>query len=218
MTKLNVGTLYSFTISPSDTYQYFKAPERSVQEVGREKKFDRFWRNLLNSITENNIDIYLQTELSEPVKDNTLQSSRLHFHGYIRFPTADTLKWFLLYGTILLDRVCSYYIDTISDYGYWNEYVHKQKFLLLPRIATVAMEIDISELSTTHPFIPKDIEKETGRLGDPVINIQTNVDPQPSLGDRREDDCDDMISRAASKRKTNSPKIITTKFKKNHKK
>lgn len=147
MTKLNIGNVYTFNVNPEDKYQYFTAPKRHVTENGRLEQFEIYWRSMFDSITEHNIGLYLQTELSEPITGQSKnQSSRLHFHGYIEFEDIHSLKWFLLYGTVLLSRVSTYEIDTIADPDHWYGYVHKQKFLGLPDISTCGMEERIVQL------------------------------------------------------------------------
>lgn len=80
-----------------------------------------------------NIEYYQVIELSEPVgSKSNKQESRLHTHGYIIFPNDDSLKWFLLYGSTILAKICRYEIDTIADFEYYWEYCHKQQFLGLP--------------------------------------------------------------------------------------
>lgn len=135
MAKLELDTVYTFNVSPSDSYQYTRAPTKSAGDTDRLKTFNKYFVRFFQQFTLQEIEFYLQTELSEPVTDkHTVQVSRLHFHGYIRFPTVNSLKWFLLYGTSLLEKVCRYEIDTIADPDKWNDYVHKQSFLGLPKI------------------------------------------------------------------------------------
>lgn len=131
--KLGLGIVYSFNISPSDQYQHFMKPQESLGEEDRLPKFTRAWSRYLQLLTTNEIEYRLQTELSEPiVKTDVNQSSRLHFHGYIRFTTIHSLKWFLLYGTIYLSKISRLHIDTIADPEHWYSYVTKQEFLGLP--------------------------------------------------------------------------------------
>lgn len=156
MTKIQLSQLYTFNVNPSDTYQYFKKPQRSADYVPRHKAFNRYWSHMLNAFSEYEVEFYLQTEISEPVTgESNHQRSRYHFHGYIQFPTVSSLRWFLSYGTVLLADTSTYKIDTINDPDHWYNYVHKQEFLQLANISTCGMDHDINEHRAKHSL--KDI-------------------------------------------------------------
>lgn len=151
------NVLMTFNVNPDDRHQYYDAPKQSVKDADRLDRFMRFWRTFFDRITEYDIEVYLQVEASEPYKGSSaIQRSRLHFHGYIRFPDIDSLKWFHLYGCALINQCAVYEIDTIEDPRYWYEYVHKQKFLMWPRIATVALDNEIP-LAASVPFLQKNM-------------------------------------------------------------
>lgn len=134
-TKLQLGTVYTFNVSPDNDRQYECRPKGSLADRDRLESFVKYWTRFFQEFTISEVEFYLQIELSEPVlESHTTQRSRLHFHGYISFPNASSLKWFLLYGTILLSEVSRYTIGTIGDPDTWYQYVTKQSFLGLPVI------------------------------------------------------------------------------------
>lgn len=135
---LQLETVYTFNVSPSDKYQYEKAPQSTTEQKGehnRLQSFTKYWTKFFQEFTISEIQFHLQTELSEPVFDGSgRQVSRLHYHGYIKFPNVSSLRWFLLYGTVLLDKVCRYTIGSIEDPLVWYNYISKQSFLKLPML------------------------------------------------------------------------------------
>ncbi len=146
--------VYAFNVSPDDHHQYVTKPPKTtsdkVDSVDRLKTFNRYWSNFFTEFKLNDIEIFLRTELSEPVHEKSAnQESRLHFHGYILFKDVSALKWFLLYGTVLLSRVSRYTIVKISDADVWRVYVRKQSFLKLPKIESPMTEDEFHEQAST---------------------------------------------------------------------
>lgn len=143
---LRPGIVYAFNVAPCDSYQYCEKPPKTTEErcgdENRLSKFRKHWDRFFTEFKLNDISVHLFCELSEPVYEKSAnQSSRLHYHGYIYFEDVPALKWFLLYGTVLLSRSCRYTVGAISDSNKWYSYITKQSFLGLPSI-TSPMQID----------------------------------------------------------------------------
>lgn len=167
-TKLALTQKYTFNVSPSDSYQHYIKPTTSKGEEDRLSKFTKYWKRFFQEFTLNEIHFYLQTELSEPIGEtDTNQSSRLHYHGYITFPTVHSLKWFLLYGTVLLSKVCRYTIGPINDPEVWYNYVTKQSFLELPII---------EQFHGLPMFYPEAAPELSKKEGVPVVPMSPLVD------------------------------------------
>lgn len=147
-TFLKPSVLYSFNISPSDSYQYNCKPDKDSDRLGR---FVRAYKKLLKEFSISSIEYYLQIELSEPVHETaTHQEPRLHMHGYIKFCDSESLKWFLMYGAYLLSRTARYTIDTITDSEQWWDYCNKQSFLGLPVLSNLEF-VDLKKWISPSP-------------------------------------------------------------------
>lgn len=133
-----LGTSYAFNINPDDAHQYFdKTPKSTLERIenDRLKRFVQAFTRLLQEFTLNEILFHMKVEASFPCKETSTNfRSRLHFHGYIKFPTVHSLRWFYLYGTVILDKVARTIIKPIGDPEGWHKYIHKQDFLKWPEI------------------------------------------------------------------------------------
>lgn len=184
--KVHMNQLYTFNVSPSDTYQYESGRDEKYETFTRLKKFQKYWNNLFKEFSVADVQYYLQTELSEPYSGNDkLQSSRLHFHGYIAFPNREALLWFHLDGSVLLAKTCRFEIDTIADPQIWYDYVHKQAFLELPVITNTSID-DLYTWFAGDSAKPN-IAPQQGNVSplsdgeQPITPQQGNVSPPPYL-------------------------------------
>lgn len=104
-----INVPYTFTVSPSDDYQYFN-------EDDREDKFYKLWKMYFRKWID--INVYLHPELSP--------RGRLHFHGTILFKTEKAIKKFYLFYVSDILRKSQIEIDTITDPDKWSLYCAKQ--------------------------------------------------------------------------------------------
>lgn len=125
--KLHKGVIYSITINPNDKHQYYQSPKANYTSYkDRLKTFKRYWSNMFTEMFSlHETDYYLCIECSEPIDKPT--APRLHFHGWIRFNTIDSINEYLLINLRALQSVANINIDTIEDHDYWYDYCHKQE-------------------------------------------------------------------------------------------
>lgn len=136
---LQVGKEYTFTVNPENQHHGKKKACVTEKDKDRDVLINNQWKKLLQEFSINSIEFILQMEASEPVRGNRDPDkavSRLHYHGKIFFTTRDSLRWFLMYGTAILSKICSYEIDELNDPELWEEYCNKQSFLEWPRLRT----------------------------------------------------------------------------------
>ncbi len=115
-----VGQIYSLTMSPHDTCQYF----------GKER-LDLFRRRFFKLFSSAWCDHVLYTEISEPhgLLLHKNQGARLHVHGFIRFNNTTQILNFLL---IYLRKLCQtgrIAIDVPTDITEWRVYCTKQTLI-----------------------------------------------------------------------------------------
>lgn len=128
--RLHPNRVYTFNLAPSDTYQYFSAPKKSLNDFDRERAFYKGMNKLLSELLLHDIDVVATVEITEPMKvDRPVKGARLHLHGLIRFHDYIAIKWFLLYGFTLLCEVGTVDIDTITDFAGRMKYMRKMKYL-----------------------------------------------------------------------------------------
>lgn len=127
------GQSYAVTINPENQYHTVRY-KSSVVESTRIESFESHIGKLLPQVF-NNCGYSFITEISEnPImkKCKGKQEPRLHLHGVVRFASADDIKEFLLYGSIMLAKVSNYAVEPLSDLDKWIAYCSKQSFLGLP--------------------------------------------------------------------------------------
>lgn len=100
----NVG--YAFTVSPSNTFQYFSE---------RENRIGKCVRIAYNKLNHSCIQYKLYIEVS--------RTGRIHYHGYIWIK--DIREFFIDVVPILKDYA-QIEIDTIEDDEVWEHYITKQ--------------------------------------------------------------------------------------------
>lgn len=185
---LAIGVIYAFNINPDN--QYVIKSKKSVADADRLQRFVRAWNNLLTELSISNIEYYLHMEASEPYKGTesaTAQFSRLHWHGYIRFPNVESLRWFHLYGASLLTHSSTFCIKPITDPDMWYGYVHKQDFLKWPVLGDPG-DLDrkgkTSQSSSHLPVCPLSdglIPPEGGTAPTSETNLNTMINPLKQL-------------------------------------
>lgn len=114
---------YSFTLNPSDEYQYFGKPDRL-------KRFkDLIYETILQSL--NQVSYYrYNLELSEPRGNIQGMGPRLHIHGRFILKSNKCTRDFLLYGIYNLTRLGFLNIDTCDDTNEWDSYCIKQQTIM----------------------------------------------------------------------------------------
>lgn len=114
------------------------AEPKTLGIQGRLECFTKHWKKIFAELNIGGVEFTLQMEISTPYDKvaRTRQIARLHFHGLIRFPDAPAFLWFHLYGITLLEKICTFEIDTISDPRVWYDYCHEQSFLSLEAFAS----------------------------------------------------------------------------------
>lgn len=130
--KIHLGIEYTFTVNPEGQYDSLK--RTSLEVPKRHESVHKSMRKIFAELAVSGVQYYLQMEASEPIGGVTPKKagSRFHYHGYIKFPTVESLRDFYEYGTVYLTNTSSYEIDTIKDRDAWDEYVNKQSFLGWP--------------------------------------------------------------------------------------
>ena len=112
---ITVDTEYTFTVNPSDDFQFFK-------EIGSER-IKKAQNHMTYIIRQNpNVKINLQLEIS--------RTGRLHWHGTLMFKHLKHVTTFFL--ETIPDLLTKHHIeiDTIADKAKWKEYCLKQKHLI----------------------------------------------------------------------------------------
>ncbi len=123
-----VNTWYSFTLNPSDKFQFYG-------KMDRLKRFRNFFYELFLSI-KFTYEVFI--EISEPrgMQRDTYKGPRLHMHGKVRFETSKQLGTFLLIDFYKFTRVALVDIDTISDPLVWYQYCTKQRLFKKNRLSS----------------------------------------------------------------------------------
>lgn len=98
---------YTFTVNPSDRYQYFN-------KIDRFRKAYRSARSYLANICYAEYDLY--PEISK--------TGRIHWHGYITMLNAAS---FQLYDVPMMSKYSIYEIDFLTDPLVWHDYIEKDK-------------------------------------------------------------------------------------------
>lgn len=114
-----VNRWYSITINPNDTYQrYGKGIERldAIKQI--------FFEHLLG-YSQSKISYCLHFDISEPRDMVDGKSSRVHFHGVIKFNTPISIRNWQLYHSHQLSKMSYVNIDTIDDPIKWIAYCKK---------------------------------------------------------------------------------------------
>lgn len=105
---------YTFTLNPSDQYQFWDDPLREIMIVHKMAKYISDRANYLN------IEVYLETS----------SVGRLHWHGTIMFVDIEAIKRFYLSDLHALLAKNHVEIDTIGDsdedHQRWEDYISKQ--------------------------------------------------------------------------------------------
>lgn len=113
--KVQVGTLYSFTLSPTQEFQNFDEPLRLLKTYEQVKK---------------NLQLEFNHCIYELYPEISTKSQNIHWHGYIWFKKQTQIGLFYLY----LHRITPHYtyeLDTIKDYN-WYLYITKQRYIMEP--------------------------------------------------------------------------------------
>lgn len=114
-----VGKEYAITINPSDKRQSY----RSVHPRARMINADNKLKFYLQEWKDKGIKFKLYPEVSIPSKPQAY--NRLHWHGTIKFPTVESLFWYIL---ILRHKIISdnmVVIKPIDDKEKWHAYCTK---------------------------------------------------------------------------------------------
>jgi len=114
-----IPTAYTFTISPSDTYQHFGSPVRLRQCTDD-------IRILLNRTIGNKFEYILATEVSYPDVVQDHAGGRIHYHGIIYFRPGQRAEFYIEYINKLANG-CRIEIDTIKDINKWLIYIYKDR-------------------------------------------------------------------------------------------
>lgn len=122
--KMFTSTRYTFTLNPSDSFQYFG-------KVARYAKAIRAIQASLESLT------YCEYELYPEVS----KKGRIHFHGYI-----DIIEpaRFQLYDVHILTKISIYEIDVLTDPDVWKAYIEKDKKEMLRFAKSIKQPYKIS--------------------------------------------------------------------------
>lgn len=118
--KVQVGTLYTITVAPSNDHQKWDESER-VREFTKYYKTYVFKQLLPNSFA-------VMIEISS--------TGRLHFHGSIKFVSDKEILKFYTYTIHNLLRGNQIEIDTIADLSAWETYCNKQSRFKLGSITS----------------------------------------------------------------------------------
>lgn len=113
------GRLYSITINPEDTHQYYRSDKNRIEQSIRyyKKKFQQY-----------NWEYVLVPEISTP--NNSKSLPRVHFHGIIAFRNIQqVMQWYNCIA-VELSRICYYDIDILNQYDKWNEYMYKNDYIM----------------------------------------------------------------------------------------
>jgi len=112
--KMDLNTLYTFTISPNDDYQFW-----NDKESERLKKATNHMKYIMRQHI--NVCLWLQVDVS--------RNGRIHWHGTICFKYRTSLKEF--YSEIIHELLTKHQIemDTIKDLDIWTTYCNKVKHL-----------------------------------------------------------------------------------------
>jgi len=121
----------TFTLNPSDKWQYFGSSDR-LEKVRNLLHEEVHLRLSAGAVKNTRIDYWYCLELSEPrVHDATQSGPRIHLHGIIGFPTMAAYRVWLLRYQYELTRFSRIEIDTIDDINVWIKYCRKQNYLKL---------------------------------------------------------------------------------------
>lgn len=154
---LHIDTEYAITVNPADKYQYFG--KEDVHEAPRCDLVNKYFRNLMQDFSINQVEYKLLMECSEPLRGNRRPDKavpRLHYHGRIYFSSMESIRWFLMYGAGQLAAVCSYSIEPLKDPDGWDAYCNKQAFLKWPKIVSFKYDDRNKDPPTKSVSPPKD--------------------------------------------------------------
>lgn len=118
---VSIDTKYTFTLNPSDDFQFFKEdPETRITKSINHIKY----------IIRNNPNYHMDLFLEVSCK------GRLHWHGTLLFKHNNHIKNFYLQFIPQILNNHSIEIDTIADPDKWLEYCTKSKHLFNHNIKT----------------------------------------------------------------------------------
>lgn len=107
-----LNTMYTFTISWSDHYQYW----------GENLRIDKNYLASAKLLHDIKPEFFLNMEVSK--------NGRLHWHGYILFKDYDSVRDFYVNSLYKIEMKAIMEIDTITDIQKWEDYIVKQtKFM-----------------------------------------------------------------------------------------
>lgn len=124
--QITAGKAYAFTISPS---------------AGKQSKQYTQITNFLNSIRYTvQYDVYLEISCVK---------RRVHFHGYIKFPTYSSITTFYNFAGNHLENY-TYCIKEIDDHMQWYLYCTKSRHLIEPFCRKAGWEYHIQNTTKTN--------------------------------------------------------------------
>lgn len=113
---------YSFTLAPSDAYQYAGKKDRL-------KKFTDLMYESFLALDSSKIKYRFDIDISEPKNIQKSIGPRLHIHGRLLFPCSRSILDWQLMHAYSLSRIGILDIDTIEDISIWDKYCEKYKHI-----------------------------------------------------------------------------------------
>lgn len=189
---LNINTLYSFTINPNDTHQFYDNYDKCFHN-----RIGKVLNYIIRVLSRTNFTYLLYPEISTPMtnkKDGRSLKPRIHVHGFIMFRTYNQLYHWYNEDFNIVDTIGYFDMDTVDDPNFYVKYAQKN-LSIMSKILEVAKVDDYTIQSCHSDDIKNKIHEYIASITDEIGN------PQVSLSSPKNQKSSSLCSGIATRRK-----------------